>query len=512
MIMVFHNETGFAGRILMHQCLMIDFGSTYTKATVFDLDSKALVGRAQSPTTIDTDVREGLEKALRNLEKACGVRGEDIPERYACSSAAGGLRMVAIGLVPQLTLEAARRAALGAGAKVIASYGYEIDEDIVAEIEALHCDIIMLCGGTDGGNKNVILNNAELLADSDISCPILVCGNRVVQSKIRKLLEAAGKRVYVSDNVLPEVNKVVVEPAQAMIREIFIEHIVKAKGLDKAADFFNLPIIPTPMASLHAATLLADGTENVPGIGSLLVVEVGGATTNIHSVASIRPVTSQTIMRGLPDQKMTRTVEGDLGIRWNARTIYEFTGYDKLKKLALAMEPGLDPDLIDPDKYTETLNANVEYTPQNEEEYALDAALARAAADIAVERHAGTLHREHTVSGEVNVQVGKNLLEVQNVLGTGGIFKYGKMPEQVLKSALYSLESPWSLKPLKPKGWLDADYVMYAVGLLSQMYPDEALTIAKQHLRPLALETEDMDKVNFEIDGSFRSMGVGEHL
>ena len=122
------------------------------------------------------------------------------------------------------------------------------------------------------------------------------------------------------------------------------------------------------------------------------------------------------------------------------------------------------------------------------------------------------LAKAHALLGQKLLQVGKNLLEVQNVLGTGGIFKYGKMPEQVLKSALYSLESPWSLKPLKPKGWLDADYVMYAVGLLSQMYPDEALTIAKQHLRPLALETEDMDKVNFEIDGSFRSMGVGEHL
>ena len=62
----------------MHACLMIDFGSTYTKATAFDLDEKKLLGRAQSPTTIDTDVREGLEKALQNLEAACGVRGEDI--------------------------------------------------------------------------------------------------------------------------------------------------------------------------------------------------------------------------------------------------------------------------------------------------------------------------------------------------------------------------------------------------------------------------------------------------
>lgn len=486
----------------MHECLMVDFGSTYTKVTAFDLEGKKLLGRAQAPTTIEDDVNRGMYNALRNLEQACGVKGEQIRERYACSSAAGGLRMAAIGLVPALTLEAAKRAALGAGAKVVASYGYEIDEEIVSEIEGLRCDIIMLCGGTDGGNKAVILSNAEMLAGSQVDCPILVCGNRTVSAKVCRILEDGGKRVYSAPNVLPEVNRVEVGPAQEMIREIFIEHIVKAKGLDKAAEFFCRPIIPTPMASLQAARLLADGTPNVKGIGSLLVVEVGGATTNIHSVAAIRPVTSQTIMRGLPDDKMKRTVEGDLGIRYNARTIYEFAGYDKLKALALGMKPGLDESLIDPDKYTHTLNETVEYTPQNEEEYMLDAALAQAAAGIAVERHAGTLHREQTVTGEINVQTGKNLLEVRNVLGTGGIFKYGKMPQRVLQAALFDPQSPWSLKPMQPKGWLDADYVMYAVGLLSQDYPDEALSIAKAHLQPLELELPDVSGFDFEIGSS----------
>lgn len=483
----------------MHPCLMVDFGSTYTKVTAFDIDSKTLLGRAQAPTTIEDDVNIGLNNALNNLNDACGIDGAKISERFACSSAAGGLRMVTIGLVPALTLEAARRAALGAGAKVVATYGYELDEELSAEIEALACDIIMLCGGTDGGNKTVILHNAEILAKSAIVCPVLVCGNRSAQSNVKAILEAGGKRVYLVANVLPEVNRVVVEKAQEVIREIFIEHIVKAKGLDKASEFFCRPIIPTPMASLHAAELLADGTPDVKGIGSLLVVEVGGATTNIHSVANITPVTSQTILRGLPENKLKRTVEGDLGIRYNARTIYDFAGFDKLKALALAMKPGLDEALIDPDKYTSALSADVKYTPQNEEEYMMDSALAQAAAEIAVERHAGALRREQTVNGEVNVQTGKNLLDVKNVLGTGGIFKYGKMPEKVLKSALYNLQSPWSLKPMSPKGWLDADYLMYAVGLLSQDYPDEALIIAKEHLKRLDLEFPDTSKVNFEM-------------
>ena len=487
------------GGHIMHECLMVDFGSTYTKVTAFDVDEKRLLGRAQSPTTIGSDVRIGLERALDKLGSAYGVDGRAIEERYACSSAAGGLRMTAIGLVPALTLEAARRAALGAGAKVVAAYGYEIYDEIVREIEELKCDIIMLCGGTDGGNKAVILHNAEMLADSQVDCPILVCGNKVVTGQVKNLLEAAGKRVYTAPNVLPEVNRVEVAPAQQMIREIFIEHIVRAKGLDKAADFFCCPIIPTPIASLHAAELLADGTAGVRGIGSLLIVEVGGATTNIHSVASIRPVTSQTIMRGLPDERVTRTVEGDLGIRYNARTIFDFVGEEALRQRAMDMRPGLDESRIDPEAFTALVGENVEYTPKNDEEYMLDAALAMSAAGIAVSRHAGTLHREHTVNGEVNVQTGKNLLEVKNVLGMGGIFKYGKMPEKILGAALFSRGEPWSLKPMNARGWIDSEYIMYAVGLLSQRHPDAALEIAKKYLRPVELECEELSDFDFEI-------------
>lgn len=420
--------------------------------------------------------------------------------------------MVAIGLVPALTLEAAKRAALGAGAKVVASYGYEIDEDIVAEIEELKCDIIMLCGGTDGGNKDVICHNAEMLAGASLSCPILVCGNRSASTKVRKILQDAGKQVYMAPNVLPEVNRVEVGPVQETIREIFIEHIVKAKGLDKAADFFCRPIIPTPMASIRAAQLLSDGTPQQHGIGSLMVVEVGGATTNIHSVCNITPVTSQTVMRGLPDSKTTRTVEGDLGIRWNARTIYEMVGGEKLKNIALSMRDGLDENLINPDQYTAMLNSNVEYTPKNEEEYILDAALAKAASEIASMRHAGTVHKEQTVIGEINVQHGKNLLNVKNILGTGGIFKYGKAPEQVLKSSLFDLNAAHSLRPMSPKGWIDKEYIMYAVGLLAQEYPDEALAIAKKHLQPLELELPDAGDFSFDTRAQSTSSNHYGHM
>jgi uncharacterized protein (TIGR01319 family) len=467
---------------------MVDFGSTYTKVTALDLESETLLGRAQSPTTIENDVNIGLNKALDILKASCDFKDKDIRGRCACSSAAGGLKMAAIGLVPALTLKAAQRAALGAGAKVLSAHGFEIDNEIVKEIEDIACDIILLSGGTDGGNKKTILHNAGMIAESDINCPILVCGNRSASEEVKAILEGAGKRVYVTKNVLPNIETVEVEPAQKLIRRVFIEHIVKAKGLDKARELFDRDIIPTPSASLMAAELLSDGTESEAGIGSLMVVEVGGATTNIHSVADVKPASQQTVMRGLPESRVTRTVEGDLGLRFNARSIFEYMGNDKLKDIVLSMDPVLERDKVEPEAYARYLHEHTDHVPENAIEALLDCALARSAVDIAVERHSGMLKQEFSVMGEINIQYGKNYMEVENILGVGGVFKYGAGPAAILEAALFDPQKPWSLKPRKPSGWIDDEYIFYAVGLLSQEFPDEALRIAKKYIKPLDIQ------------------------
>jgi uncharacterized protein (TIGR01319 family) len=465
--------------------LLVDFGSTYTKITAVDLAREDIIGWAQAPTTVDTDITIGMNKALSQLTDAYGIDTNRVEGKYACSSAAGGLIMAAIGLVPELTLEAARRAALGAGAKVACSYGFEIDEEIITEIEAAKCDIILLSGGTDGGDKQTILHNAKMLADSKIHCPVLVAGNRVAANRAKAVLEAKNKTVYVSKNVLPHLDVVDVEPAQNIIREIFLSHIIKAKGLEKAQEFIGKTIIPTPKASLLAAALLAEGADNEPGLGSLLVVEIGGATTNIHSVADNPPMTPQTIIKGLPEQKIKRTVEGDLGIRYNAHTILDLVGEETLQSRLNSVAPSGSVEKTDIRQYVNKISDTVEYVPSSDTEYALDTVLAKSAALMAVERHAGTVRLEYSISGETTVQYGKNLLDIENIIGTGGIFKYGRHPERILQAGLFDAQKPWILKPKAPKAYVDSDYILYGIGLLSQDFPAEALRIARKHLKQI---------------------------
>ena len=175
----------------MEQVLLIDFGSTYTKATAVDITEERLLGTAASYTTVETDINEGLAKALALLEGKIGKT--DFDARYVCSSAAGGLKMISCGLVPELTAEAAKMASLGAGAKVMKVYSYQLTEEDAEEIEQLKPDIFLLTGGTDGGNKDTILENARMLAGISAEFPIVVAGNRNAAGACRKILEEAGK-------------------------------------------------------------------------------------------------------------------------------------------------------------------------------------------------------------------------------------------------------------------------------------------------------------------------------
>ena len=109
----------------MSHALLIDFGSTYTKLRAVDLESASVVASGQGPSTVASDVNSGLDAALADLEAHMGTLPE-FRHRLASSSAAGGLRMVTVGLVPDLTAKAARQAALGAGAKVAGTCAFGV--------------------------------------------------------------------------------------------------------------------------------------------------------------------------------------------------------------------------------------------------------------------------------------------------------------------------------------------------------------------------------------------------
>lgn len=141
--------------------------------------------------------------------------------------------MVAIGLVPELTAEAAKKAALGAGARVIKTYAYELNSRELEEIKNTALDIILLAGGTDGGNKECIIHNAKMLAEFKVKIPVVVAGNKAATDEIENILKEAEIDCYITENVMPFINKLNVEPSREEIRKVFMNKIVEAKGMKK---------------------------------------------------------------------------------------------------------------------------------------------------------------------------------------------------------------------------------------------------------------------------------------
>ena len=456
----------------MKAVLLIDFGSTYTKVTAVDVEEERVLGTAQSFTTIETDINDGLNNALKILREKTGP--VEFSETYACSSAAGGLRMVTSGLVPELTGEAAKLASLGAGAKVVGIYAFQLTEDDLEDIAKAKPDIFLLVGGTDGGNTECILHNAKMLASMKPQFPVVIAGNRSAARECARILE--GCETYICPNVMPKFGVLKIEETQKQIRQIFLNRIVQAKGLSAAAELLDDIMMPTPSAVLQAMELLAQGCEGESGIGELVAVDVGGATTDIYSIADGMPEHMNTVFKGLPEPFAKRTVEGDIGMRYSIQGIVDAAGLTRVSQLA-GLSEARTAELVD------YLRNNTETVPNGDPELeALDFALASMAIEEAVARHAGTIEETYTMMGQTYVQEGKNLTKVRQIVVTGGSLIHTKRTEQIAAYALYNPAQPASLRPRQADVWVDRTYIMAAMGLLSTRYPQTALRIMKKEL------------------------------
>ncbi len=457
----------------MERILLIDFGSTYTKVTAVDLKEARLLGTASSYTTVQTDINEGLNNALRLLFDKTGKIQFD--RRFACSSAAGGLKMISCGLVPELTAEAARMASLGAGAKVMKVYSYQLTEEDAEEILRLSPDIFLLTGGTDGGNRDTIIENAKIIAGIPQDFPVVIAGNRNAAAECRKILENSGKQTVVCSNVMPRFNELNIEPAQKEIRDIFLQRIIKAKGLSEASQLISGILMPTPAAVLEAMKLLAEGTAKESGLGDLAAVDVGGATTDVYSMSNGEPTRVNTVLKGLPEPYAKRTVEGDIGMRYSAKGVAEAAGMPVLSALSgLTLERTEELLNLIADK-TDTL-------PNTEELKALDFALSFMAVKTGMTRHAGHIEKVYTPVGEAYLQEGKDLSNVSRIIATGGSLIHADRVKEIAAGAVFDEREPYSLKPLQAEILLDKEYILSAMGLLSQHEPDIALKIMKKEL------------------------------
>ena len=449
--------------------LLLDFGSTYTKVTAVDRQARRTVFTGRTPSTVATDARVGLTRCLEMVRTAIGAEELDRAAKLASSSAAGGLRMGVVGLSRTLSAQAARTAAFGAGGKLLAAFAGRLTPTEVAALEAQPLEILLLCGGYEGGGTSAVLHNAGMLARSALRCPVIYGGNSAAGEEVRRLLAREGRECWITGNLIPAVGQLRTGPAEAIIREVFLRRIINMKGLDKVSGLLDRVVMPTPAAVLAGAELLSRGTAETPGLGEFLLIDVGGATTDVYSCGDPPPFEGAKPV-GTPEPYAKRTVEGDLGLRESAPSLCREIGPDRM-----ARETGLTGEDLQAvlDRWT----GNHEALAETGAERAADRALTEGAVRLSVRRHAGRVEAVSS-AGVRAVQRGKNLTGVTTVIGTGGPLLFGSGGRAALRQALSQPEDPPEvLLPRRADLRLDRDYVFYAAGLLREIDPEAALAV-----------------------------------
>ncbi len=447
--------------------LVAEIGSTTTIVNAFDglgSTSPRFVAQGKAPTTVlDGDVRIGLQNAVDDLLLHTGEKTLSYDRMLASGSAAGGLRMTVHGLVRDMTVRAAEAAALGAGAIIVQTTAGKMNEFDLDDLDAARPNLILLAGGTDYGERETAVYNMRAIAEHGQKTPIIYCGNVQNRTIVSRIAAEHGIPLSIADNVYPRLDELNVESVRKVIHAMFEEHIVKAPGMEHIRDMVNGAILPTPGSVMLSAQLLYDE------IGDLAAIDIGGATTDVHSVTDGSPEIVS--MMTSPEPKAKRTVEGDLGLYINAHNLVDRIGTDTLNK-----ELGID---------TATVMQAYLPIPETETQFRLTERLCLEAGLVALDRHAGKLRHLYTPQGRRTIAEGKDLTAIKWLVGTGGALTRLPHHESILrtiadcnKSRMQLLPSPGTVRLL-----FDNDYIMASVGVLSKEDPESALRLLKESIR-----------------------------
>lgn len=446
--------------------LVAEIGSTTTVVNAFDKlgTCPIFIGQGQAATSVlEGDVNIGLEKAIDDLRQNLSEDTIDYIELIATSSAAGGLKMTVHGLVYEMTVRAAKEAALGAGANIKQITSGKLRKSDLKKIKEVKPNIILIAGGVDYGERDTALYNSELIAEMDLNIPIIYAGNIQNHEEVKEIFQEKNTELYLVDNVYPRIDELNVEPTRKVIQDVFEKHIIHASGMENVRKMVTGNIMPTPGAVMQASKLLHDN------IGNLITIDVGGATTDVHSVTGDSDEISRILLN--PEPKAKRTVEGDLGVYINMKNIVKSLGLD-----------GLSQNLnIDLDALNELIE-NHKAIPVNDLEKKFVEELTTYATITAVRRHAGRLKDLYGPSGKKTIAEGKDLTEVKYIIGTGGALTRLPNRNNILKRIPLSNKGNYLLPGTQVKILIDNHYIMASLGVMCKKYPEVALQLLNKSL------------------------------
>ncbi len=473
----------------MEYILVTDVGSTTTKARFFSNKSGEwrFVVAGEAPTTVEApyeDVTMGVQNAVREIEELTGHKilapdGSGITVPYedgagvdlycTTSSAGGGLQMMVGGFIKAITAESANRAALGAGSIVMDVFAEDDGRapyQKIRRIRSLRPDMILVAGGTDGGDTTHVIQLIELIKAADpkprlgvsYNLPLVYAGNKDVRPQAQSLL-GENFALEIVDNLRPVLEVENTEPARMAVHELFMEHVMShAPGYPRLMKWTDVDIMPTPAGEGMAIQLIADTfKKNTIGVG------LGGATTNVYSIV---------------DSRFVRSVSANLGMSYSVSNVMKEAGLgDIMRWLPFSRD--------EEDIGRRLSNKMIRPTtiPQTLEELIIEHSVAREALRLGLGHHKSIATRlkgmklgegmdRGTFFDQELAETYIDMLTLEVIAGTGGLLSHA--PDRI--QSMMILTDAW-----QPEGvtWMfqDSVFMMPHLGVLSTVYRDAAWNI-----------------------------------
>ena len=467
-----------------------DCGSTTTKAILIERRNGVFrqTHRGEAPTTVEeplADVTLGVTNAVTELQELSGrklvnpdgtiIRRTSPDDPNGCdiyvstSSAGGGLQMMVAGVVREMTAESAKRAALGAGAIVmdtIAGNDRRKPHEQIQRIRELRPDMVLVSGGTDGGDQRKVVEIAELIAPAkprprfggEYQLPVIYAGNKDAQEAIHRVFGGPGFDLSVVDNLRPTLERENLGPARERIHDVFLEHVMAhAPGYDRLIAWANAPIMPTPGA-------VGDILQEIArrrGINAVCV-DIGGATTDVFSVYG---------------GTFNRTVSANLGMSYSISNVCAEAGMANVLRW-------VHLDMDERELRNRVKNKMIRPTtiPQTHEALVFEQAVAREALRLAFEQHrafATTLkgvQQQRTVGDAFKQQEGGaslvDRMRMDLLVASGGVLSHAPRLEQTAIMLLDSFEPEGFTELAK-----DSIFMMPHLGVLASVHPQAAMEV-----------------------------------
>lgn len=480
--------------------LITDIGSTTTKAILIKNTIKAqILGICNANTTVEepfNDVRYGLREAITRLEQHTGKKllkpgsqapqfdiGDDIAF-FTTSSAGGGLQILVIGLTLFDSASSARRAAYGAGGIILDVFALDDNRNAAEQMMAmrnLHPDMILLCGGTDGGAISGVLRLAEILRfarpkpkyATNQKIPTIYAGNKDVQDVIKHMISSEFDLV-VLPNLRPSLIQENLKPTQEMIQTLFMENVMeRAPGYTWVKKQVHADILPTPLGVLNSLRpITTEGSRNY------FAFDVGGATTDVFSY-----------IKG----NYQRTVSANLGMSYSAMNVMAESEIEALMK-------GLPKDFTDSEvrNYLGNKTLFPTYNPSRGREFRIEHALAKQAIRLALVQHQEMHYNTEKIGfldklkndsidsyeEKFNYEVLEQQYqffpsEIDVLIGAGGVFAHHQQANQSLAILIDAFDAH-GITEL----WLDKDFLSPHLGVLAKSEP----VLARQLLESKCME------------------------